>query len=75
MIPELNGILWLAGIRVTLGLFMTKRIDRVGDRVTQLEVSLPKRMVRPKGLFEGCTRQTKLYKLCVPGCYTVRTCQ
>ena len=59
MSPELIGILGLAGIGVTLGLFMMKRIDRVGDRVTHLEVALTERMARLEGLFEGCTRQTK----------------
>ena len=59
MSPELIGILGLAGIGVTLGLFMMKQIDRVGDRVTQLEVALTERMARLEGLFEGYTRHTK----------------
>ena len=59
MSPELIGILGLAGISVTLGLFMMKRIDRVGDRVTRLEVAFTDRMARLEGLFEGYTRQTK----------------
>ena len=59
MSPELIGILGLAGISVALGLFMMKRIDRVGDRVTRLEVAFTGRMARLQGLFEGCTRQTK----------------
>ena len=46
MSPELIGILGLAGIGVTLSLVMMKRIDRVGDRVTQLEVVLTDRMAR-----------------------------
>ena len=59
MSPELMGILGLAGIGVTLGLFMMKQIDRVGDGVTQLEVALTERMARLEGLFEGYTRHTK----------------
>ena len=59
MSPELIGILGLAGIGVNLGLFMMKRLDRVGDRVIQLEVALTERMARLEGLFEGYTRQTK----------------
>ena len=59
MSPELIGILGSAGISVTLGLFMMKRIDRVGDRVTRLEVAFTDRMARLEGLFEGYTRQTK----------------
>ncbi len=59
MSPELIGILGLAGIGVTLGLFMMKQIDRVGDGVTQLEVALTERMARLEGLFEGYTRHTK----------------
>ena len=59
MSPELIGILGLAGIGVTLGLFMMKQIDRVGDRVTQLEVALTEQMARLEGLFEGYTRHTK----------------
>lgn len=59
MSPELIGIFVLAGIGVTLGLFMMKRIDRVGDRVTQLEVVLTERMARLEGIFEGYRRQTK----------------
>ncbi|MCY3774836.1 MAG: hypothetical protein OXH11_02525 [Candidatus Aminicenantes bacterium] len=59
MSPELIGILGLGGISVTLGLFMMKRIDRVGDRVTRLEVAFTDRMARLEGLFEGYTRQTK----------------
>lgn len=59
MSPELIGILGLAGITVTLGLLMMKRIDRVGDSVTRLEVAFTDRMARLEGLFEGYSRQTK----------------
>lgn len=38
---------------------MMKRIDRVGDRVTRLEVAFTDRMARLESLFEGYTRQTK----------------
>ena len=50
MSPELIGILGLAGISVTLGLFMMKRIDRVGDRVTRLEVAFTDRTARREDL-------------------------
>ena len=59
MSPELIGILGLAGIGVTLGLFLMKRIDNVADRVTHLEVALTERMARLEGLFEGYTRQSR----------------
>lgn len=75
MSPERIGILGLAGIGVTSGLFMMKRIDRVEDRVTQLEVALTERMARLEGLFEGYMRLTKPQRRPVTGCYTVRTCQ
>ena len=59
MSPELIGILGLAGIGVTLSLFVMKSMDRVGDRVIRLEVALTERMARLEGFFEGYTRRPK----------------
>ena len=55
---ELIGILGLGGVCVTLSLFLMKRIDRVGDRVTRLEVAFTDRMASLENLFEDYTRQT-----------------